>query len=78
MGAGIGILPGSVLCRVLFLVVVDRIEAARGRRVNRYCLRRGEAVRIATSAQVAPRGKSRQHPILTRAAEPLDQKGDTR
>jgi hypothetical protein len=46
MGAGIGILPGSVLCRVLFLIVVGRIEAVRRRRVNRYRLRRGEAAAL--------------------------------
>jgi hypothetical protein len=28
------------------LLFVDRIEAARGRRVNRYCLRRGEAAAL--------------------------------
>jgi hypothetical protein len=28
------------------LIVVGGIEAARGRRVNRYCLRRGEAAAL--------------------------------
>ncbi len=52
-----------------FLLFVGRIEAARGRRVNRYCCGAVKR-RIATTSSCAAR-KNRQHLTLTRAAEPL-------